>query len=101
MKNIYDIIEQIKYKPTLFLGNDKLSSFSHFISGAYYALAINKTDSNPDFIQFHSWLRKRLNFDDKSLGFKDTLLEYCNGDEEKGLQLFFELIEEYKKQPNL
>ena len=81
----------------MYIGDSKLTTMDAFLNGAQFGLSINKINEVPEFRNFHFWVRDKLELEPLSVGFKTTILEHCNGDEEKGLQKFFELIEEFKK----
>lgn len=81
----------------MYIGDDKLSTFASYLRGVHLALGINGINEFPEFIHFHTWVRvEKYKVSPLSVGYETTILEQTNGDEEKGLEMFFELIEEFK-----
>ena len=88
----------VKVRPPMYIGDAKLTTLDVYLQGVHLALGINKIKESPPFMEFHTWVRDKFELESLSVGFKTTILEQCNGNEEKGLDMFFELIEEFKSQ---
>jgi hypothetical protein len=97
--NIFEIIELIKWRPGLFIGNRKITTLWDFLKGYEMALRLNKFQekSFPDFALFSTWIKGRIKSEfDLSAGWYYHLLKFFKDDEEKAFEYFFELIEEFK-----
>lgn len=98
MKDIYEIIELVKTRPPMYIGDSTLSTMDIFLAGAGFGLSLNEIKESPDFMDFHIWVRDKFELPPLSVGYKTIILEQCNGDEEIGLKMFFDLIEEFKNE---
>ena len=101
MKNIYEIIDLVRLRPQMYIGENKLSTLTSFLAGVHFALGINGVKEFPEFNKFHAWVREeKFKLNPLSVGYCKTILGQTNGDEKKGLEMFFELIDEFKNEKN-
>jgi hypothetical protein len=98
LKDIYEIIDMVKLRPPMYIGDSQLTTLNAYLQGVHLALGINEINESPPFMEFHTWVRDKFELEPLSVGYRTTILEQCNGDEEKGLDMFFELVEEFKNQ---
>jgi hypothetical protein len=97
MKDIYEVIEAVKLRPEMYAGSRTISDVYKFLAGVHFGFMIDqKKKEHPEFREFHTWIREKLELEPLSVHYAHTLLEYYKNDEEKSLQAFFELISEYK-----
>ena len=72
---------------------------SYFIDGYTYAILIhnlqNKDPLAHNFNDFHDFTAKWLHRTMNGIGWPQMITEFCNGDEEKALDIFFDIFEEY------
>ncbi len=102
MEYEYKLIEKIKSRPVLFLGEPSITNLQSFLIG--YATALydyeipNKivTLLPLPFWFFHEYVARCYNFIESTSGWKNMILKQVNGEEE-GLKLFFELFDEFKQ----
>jgi len=90
-----NILEQIRQRPAMYLGEVSLSGLYHFLSG--YDLAFSQLKAkSPELIprDFDDWVAYRLHFHESTAGYRNLLLERLP-DEPKALAMFFELLDEY------
>ncbi len=102
MTNLFNlIINGISKRPTMYIGDKKLSTLNIYIMGYQVALTLNKvTESGPDFDDFIDWLNQKINNVDTSKSWVRVLLNKSKRNEEQALYLFFELITEYVNEHN-
>ncbi len=97
--SFYDFLEAVQLRPMMFLGWNKLSLMRSFLGG--FQMAVNLSNANYDtgkfFTEFNQWAINKLTSENESkYGWSGIILRKCNNDEEKGLELFFALLEEFK-----
>jgi hypothetical protein len=88
-----ELLEKIRVRPALYLGDSKITSLYHFLDGYFINNSAPEFDGFNDFVS--SYFGKY-----GTAGWKNHILAWCNGDEEQGLKLFFELYDEYLKNPD-
>jgi len=110
INNIYDLLFLIEHRPGMYLGKPTLERLSMFLYGIEFGLNHGNVESSTfDWKQFkpklephyahgfQSWISQTLlNRETSAYDWAYIILEYCNGDEEKGFDLFFKLIEKFK-----
>ncbi|MBA3682964.1 MAG: hypothetical protein H0W73_17635 [Bacteroidetes bacterium] len=99
IRNIYDVIEHIKVRPALYIRENKISNLQCYLDGYQAALihnAINHESIFPQFWYFHEWTMQKYNWSSSVAGWTNILLKENNNNEEKALQVFFELCDEFK-----
>ena len=102
IKRIYQLIESdhFRTKPNLYIGDRNITTLYNFLNGAFFALKIHEVESResePDFRKFHDWVADHYNWFESTAGWKNIILKECDGDEEKALDVFFNLYDEFKK----
>ncbi|MEH2350995.1 MAG: hypothetical protein V7K55_23920 [Nostoc sp.] len=99
MKNIYEILEMMRPRPQMFLGQRSLTALRGFISGYFFAMEENGIlieEENPPFSQFHDWVARYYKWYESTAGWKNIILREV-GDEAKACDVFFELLELFKQ----
>ncbi len=99
-KGLYQMIRLIQKCPGMFLGSKTLTPLSHFIDGYMAAqrdLGVCWRGSlfPLDFYFMHFFAAFQLKTDCFSAGWCYNVLMFCHGDEEKALNLFFDLYYEF------
>ncbi|OYE04252.1 hypothetical protein [Nostoc sp. 'Peltigera membranacea cyanobiont' 232] len=99
MKNLYEILEMMRPRPQMFLGQRSLTALSGFIGGYFFAMEENGIlieEENPPFSQFHDWVARYYKWYESTAGWKNIILREV-GDEAKACDVFFELLELFKQ----
>jgi hypothetical protein len=97
-KDLYKLLEQIEYRPGLYLGSKSITALCLFLQGYSYALEINNlsTEQHKDFKHFHEWIALKLNYYESTSGWRNMILESQNQDETKALDTFFMYFNQFK-----
>ncbi len=102
MEYEYELIDKIKSRPVLFLGEPSITNLQAFLLGYATALYDYKIPNKIDvllplpFWFFHEYVARYYNFNESTSGWKNMILNQVN-DEEEGLNLFFQLFDEFKQ----
>lgn len=99
INNQFELIELIKKRPALYIGNNQITSMRNFLDGYDFACLVNGIEHNniyPQFWYFHEWAMEKYNWSESTAGWKNIILKENNNDEEKSLEIFFEMIDEFK-----
>ena len=99
MKSIYELLEMIRQKPGMYLGQRSLTALRGFISGYYFGREENDMlveEEIPPFRQFHDWVARYYKWYESTAGWKNIILREV-GDEAKACDVFFELLELFKQ----
>lgn len=101
--NLFDIIERIRPRPGMYLGEPGITKLCSFLDGysmALYDLNANKVTDDALFPMpfhcFHDYVALRLNYYESTSGWRNMILDQVAHDEEKGLALFFTLLDDFK-----
>ncbi len=99
INNIFELIEFIQKRPGMYIGNNTITSMETFLNGYIFASDINNLnlDIYPKFWYFHEWVKEHYNWFESTAGWKNIILAESNNDEEKALNVFFELIAKFKE----
>ena len=92
------LLEEIRQRPPMYLGDRSLSALQHFLNGYTHALRIHRI-AQPGWMlpqDFHDWVAYRLHFKESTSGYRNMLLKR-NPSEADALEKFFELLDEYDK----
>lgn len=84
----------------MYLGDKKISTLRTFLDGYNFATQIHHVDCSneyPPFWYFHEWAMDQYGWYESTAGWKNIILKENDNDEEKSLQVFFQLIDEFKK----
>ena len=98
--SLHRMIRQIQTRPGMSLGSKTITPLLHFLHG-YQAAERDlgvcwRGNLFPlDFHFMHSFTDVRLHTECVCAGWCHNMLTYCHGDEEKALNLFFDLYEEF------
>ncbi|MEH2296042.1 hypothetical protein [Nostoc sp.] len=99
MKNIYELLEMMRPRPGMYLGQRSLTALRGFIDGydlASWESGILLEEETPPFRQFHDWIARYYKWNESTAGWKNIILREV-GDEAKACDVFFELIELFKQ----
>lgn len=97
---LHRMIRQIQTRPGMFIGSNELTPLFRFLAGYRAAerdLGVYWHGNlfPLDFQFMHSFVDARLQTNRACAGWCHNILAFCHGDEEKALDLFFELYREF------
>ena len=99
IQNIYDILFHIEIMPGYCSGKKSLTDLATFLTGFQMALIIGEGKfDNRKFFQdeFYDFVAEKLNDNSSIKHWLKPILAKCDNDEEKAVDLFFALLEEFK-----
>lgn len=99
---LYQLLDSIKQKPALFLNQQSVMALHSFLLGwktAKNIYQLPKDEDEHDFAGFQEWITQR--YDIGSSQAWPRIITFFSRDEKESLNLFFDLLEEYRKQPPL
>ncbi len=101
---LHRMIRQIQTRPGMYIGSNTITSLEHFLDGYQAAerdfgvgVCRNGNLFPPDFYYMHNFADFRLQTECLCAGWRHNILTYCHGDEEKALNLFFDLYQEFRQ----
>lgn len=100
--NIYGIIDAIRKNPSMYIGEKSISHLHSFLMGfsaceRYNHLADETRLLPLDFWYMNEYVAHRYNDDYSAYaGWAYIILQHCGGDEEKALDKFFDLYDDFK-----
>jgi len=99
MDPIYEMFERIRKRPGMYLGKMSVTNLHIFTIGYVTAQLEFNENYKTSFSDFNHFIDKKFN-NSSTMGWANLILKLTNGDEEKALERFFELLDEFKKQEN-
>jgi hypothetical protein len=96
MGNFYDLLEKIRKRPSMYLGQPSIGHLRACLSGYILArreLEVAQTDQELRFIEFQDWLRQKFQVT-SGQSWDKIILFYCE-DERGALDQFFQLWDEF------
>lgn len=93
---LYEMLQRIKQRPGMFLGNCSITRLRAFLDGYMGAradLGLPPTQQELEFNQFQEWIQSRFKIT-SSHGW-DRIILFYSADERDGLTNFFELVEQF------
>ncbi len=98
---ISNMIEKIRKKPGLYIGGNNITALWHFLNGYRFGQESDVENCNELFpLNFRfmgEFTRIQLNSGNRVVGWCHNILDFCNGDEEKAFDKFFELYDEFNR----
>ncbi|MDQ3130421.1 MAG: phosphoribosylanthranilate isomerase [Acidobacteriota bacterium] len=97
-QSLYGLLDVMQLYPTMVVGLKSLTFINRYLSGFESAIKLSKSNFNTGkfFIEFDQFVQRKFNEDRGALGWNLRILEKVNFDEEKAVDLFFALLEEFK-----
>ena len=90
------LLDVIRERPALYMGEHSLSALWHFFNGYVTALRFYDIQTKPTLPpDFHDWVAYRLHFYESTSGYKNMILKHVP-DERAALDRFFELLDEHR-----
>jgi hypothetical protein len=98
MLDLYDLIRNIQKRPAMYLGQPSIIHLRTFLAGYFFArhqLGQPETKQEQHFSGFQAWIQQRFNV--ASSQSWDKVILFFSQDEQKALDQFFELFDEFSK----
>ncbi|MCL1474659.1 hypothetical protein [Argonema antarcticum] len=96
MISFYDLLQKIKQRPSLYLGNRSINHLQVFLDGYTFArrqLGVPLTEEEREFENFQEWIEQRFN--QPSTQSWARIILFYSEDERDALDSFFELFEDF------
>lgn len=96
---LYELIQKIKKRPSLYLGKPSIEHLQVFLDGYLFArrqLNISLTEQEQQFEGFQGWIEERFN--QKNTQSWTKIILFYSQDEQTALSRFFELFDEFINQ---
>ncbi len=100
LKNIYEMLDFIKERPSMFIGDNKITSLRTFLDGYQLSNRLHNIQDElifPPFYYFHRWVQLHFKSELSTAGYSHIMLQNNNNDEEKSLNSFFSVIDDFKE----
>ena len=100
MASFYELLDKIRCKPGTYLGSPSVSSLYMFLCGYGFSRqeqGLEMTAEEKEFERFQPWVQERFGIQ-ASVSWAKIILLYSS-DERGGFELFYELWNEFLKQP--
>jgi hypothetical protein len=97
MADIYETLQRIKARPSMYIGTPSILNLESFLRGYWYVkaeLEISRTEQEQDFENFQDWVQKKFNVE-SSQSWAKIILFYSQ-DEREALNNFFKWFEEFQ-----
>jgi hypothetical protein len=96
--NVYELIDVMRRRPEMYIGSHSIVHFRAFLEGCFHMARVYGIEccEQPDFSDLHYWISERFLGTQSTMGWCSIILQECGGDENKALDQFFELVEEFR-----
>ena len=99
--DIFEMIDQIRRRPGMYIGGNSITPLFHYLNGFQaaelrYDLCRKEELFPLSFRYMHEYTQYRLQ-DHRNLGWRQLILDSCDGDEEAALRKFFEFYDGFKQ----
>jgi len=99
MSDLYDLIQKIQKRPSMYLGKPHISNLRSCLAGYNIArrqLGIPPSQHEQEFVKFPNWIKEKFNI---STGQSwDNIILFYSEDERTALNKFFELFLEFTQE---
>ncbi|MBE9238326.1 hypothetical protein IQ227_20450 [Anabaena aphanizomenioides LEGE 00250] len=99
MGGIYEVLQKIKHRPGMYIGNSSITILRHFLVGYKFArneLGVELNQEESDFYEnFQPWIQQHFNVR-TSNSWANIILLFTR-DEKDAFNRFFTLLEEFKQ----
>lgn len=95
---LYQVLQEIKARPGMFLGNCSITRLRAFLDGYRSAradLGLPLTEQEKTFDRFQSWIQTRFSI--TSTHGWDRIILFHSADEREALDHFFQLFEQFQQ----
>lgn len=102
MNEIYEILDLIKIRPAMYIGDHSITALYSFLNG--YSMALNRLSIEDHtatllplpFWFFHEYAARQYGYYESTSGWRNMILDQTNHDESQGLDAFFVMYEQFK-----
>ncbi len=99
-ESIYDVLDDIRRKPGMSIGTPSINRLHAFLVG--YTAGLGRVGfalrDSGDLHRFHDWVARRLGYGGSASGWCN-MIRNKSASEEDAFNRFFELLEEFRKEP--
>jgi hypothetical protein len=98
--NLYDLLERIRKRPSMYLGQASITHLRACLSGYNLArreLGISATEQDQRFLEFQDWIRQKFRVTSEQSW--DKIILFYSEDERSALEQFFQMWEEFCSLP--
>jgi hypothetical protein len=98
MLDLYDLIHNIQKRPAMYLGQPSISQLRTFLAGYFFARHQSgqpETEQEKQFSDFQAWVQQQFRITSSQSW--DKIILFFSQDEQKALELFFELFDTFSK----
>ena len=94
-EELYELLEKIKNKPSMYIGTKSIIKLKHFLDGVLCALyCMNKQDASADFLQgFQEWIQIR--YDIASSHHWSSIINFFSSNEAEAFDMFYNHLAEF------
>jgi hypothetical protein len=99
VRTVYELLDVVRQKSGLFIGDPSLSALSGFLDGfrrALTAVGNSFDEEEPPFLEFNDWVAVRYGFHQSTAGWKNMLVQSL-GDEAMAHERFFTELDEFRR----
>ena len=99
---IYDILDGVRERPALYMGNKSITVLKNFLDGAAYASHILGIDDGYNdfspipFRFFNDYVAQFYNYLESTSGWANMILSENNGDEQASFDMFYTLLDNFR-----
>jgi hypothetical protein len=99
---IYDILDGVRERPSLYMGNKSITALKTFLNGATYTSHILGIDDGYNdfspipFRFFNDYVAQYYNYVESTSGWANMILSENNGDEKASFDIFFTLLNNFR-----
>ena len=91
---LHELLEMIRQKPQIYIGEKSLIKLSHFLNGAGCALYLTYDDDSGDFLKgFQEWIQ--LKYGITSTQHWSTIIHFFSFTDAQAFDLFFKNLDEF------
>lgn len=98
MNDLYDLIANIKQRPTMYLGRTSVTNLRTFLAGYVFArrqAGIPQTEQEQQFSEFQIWVQQHFNLPSNQTW--DQIILFFSEDEHSAWGYFFQLFDEFQQ----
>jgi hypothetical protein len=97
--DVYELLDAIRRRPEMYIGSHSIVHLQAYLGGCFHMARVYGIErrEEPDFRDLNYWVSEQLLGERISNGWCTIILQECGGDENRALDRFFELLDEFRK----
>lgn len=100
INTIFELLDSSEFRRRIemYIGDRKITTLDNFLNGAFFTLKIYEIENDPnrpDFQKFHDFVSNYYDREESTMGWKNIILNENKHEEEKALNEFFRLYDEF------